>query len=74
MNRKIQFSFPVFHREAGQTKPASPLDSEGFDALKTMDETALRELGLQPWNKPNDPEDGDIFDGKALFLFPPICG
>ncbi len=72
---KIEVVFPQFTRKPGMVGPAAPpVDRAAWDALRTLDKSALKELGLNAWNNPNNPEDaaedGDRYKGKTLMLFP----
>jgi len=69
---EIEIVTPQFTREKGAATPsAPPANAEAWAGLRDLSKTVLKELGLRPWNNPNDPEDADAaFDGKTLMLLP----
>jgi hypothetical protein len=68
---------PQFDRATGEPRPIVPPDADFFESLREMDGKALREVGMRPWNDPNNPDeterarDADRFGkGNVLWLFP----
>lgn len=57
----VEVTTPQFTREPGAPDPAAP--PVDFEALRSMDATALRELGCRAWDVPD-------VDGNVLMLFP----
>lgn len=65
---KVTIDTPRFHREPGAPTPASPpATREDFEALSTMTQRELTELGLRPWC---DPDDEDWPYTTTLMLLP----
>lgn len=74
MAEKLTIVTPQFERPKGWPAPASPpADRAAFDALSTLDRTALLELGLCPWAdataEGEDAEGGGVAT-RTLWLFP----
>lgn len=66
----MKFILPQFTRPDGEPGPAAPpADREAFDALSTLPDTALEELGLRPWGREFEHDDGTE-TGRTLWLFP----
>lgn len=59
---------PQFTRQPGTPAPASPPSTrEDWEALKSLDAVALKELGLRKWG---DDSEADEPSGRMLWLFP----
>lgn len=66
----IQIVTPQFTRRAADGKvPTYPGDA-ALAALAGGSDAERRAMGLLPWNKAGDPEDGDRFGGGVLWLLP----
>lgn len=66
----VQCATPQFTRTSDMTTPGAP--PTDFEELRQMSKSALKELGLQPWNDPFDqePRDEERFGKQVLMLFP----
>jgi hypothetical protein len=63
------YATPQFTRPADDPQPIRCPDRETLEALPMMSPGELRELGLRPWNDPDDSE--SVFAGKGtLWLLP----
>lgn len=63
-DEEVRVTTPQFERTKNMPIAAAPPATRGdWDALRTMDVTALKEMGLGVWNKPD-------LEGKVLMLFP----
>lgn len=66
----IEIVAPQFGRPAGYPSPGSaPRTQKEWEALASMSEVALREMGLGPWGTSNKDDDGNM-SGPMLWLFP----
>ncbi len=66
----IEVVTPQFTRPASDPGPASPpADMDAWKALPRLPETALRELGLRPWGREHEHDDGTE-SGRMLWMFP----
>lgn len=64
----VEIVTPQFERPKNDPPAAcTPVD---WGALQEMDASALREVGLRPWNDPKDEEDDWPHKGKVLWLLP----
>jgi len=67
---EVQVLTPQFTRPDGEPAPASPpADREAFEALATLPDSALKELGLRAWGREFEHDDGTE-TGPMLWLFP----
>lgn len=67
---ELVFVTPQFTRPQGEPGPAAPpADRAAFEALASLSESALRELGLRPWGRQHEHADGTE-SGPMLWLFP----
>lgn len=53
MSQKITIITPQFERVDGMKIDTIPSTPEQFDSLKTLDDEALHELGMQEWGEYN---------------------
>jgi len=61
---EVSFVTPQFTRERRATPPGSPPASrEQWDALLSMSDVGLREMGLRPWDEPDE-------QGRVTMLLP----
>jgi hypothetical protein len=68
-NEEVQVTTPQFTRPKGEAGPAAPpADREAFDALRTLPETALLELGFRKWGRREDGRNREV--GPMLWLLP----
>ena len=58
---------PQFEREPGQPPATPPAD---WEALRTLDVQALKELGMRPWGCPEDAAGNEHPEAGCLWLFP----
>lgn len=66
----MKIILPQFTRPADEPDPAAPpADRAAFEALSTMPDSALKELGLRPWGREFEHDDGTE-TGRTLWLFP----
>lgn len=68
MAKEVTFTIihPQFERGPSDASPAAP--PSDWEALRSFDRNALRELGCRTWNDPTEPD--DEFGGMVLMLFP----
>lgn len=66
----VQIITPQFTRPANELPACLYPGDEAFGALRERTPDELRTLGLRPWNKSGDPEDGDRYGGGVLWLLP----
>lgn len=64
--RTVEVITPQFERTKEQPTPSSAPD---FSRLDELDATALREMGCERWNDPNEWYDWP-HPGKTLYMFP----
>lgn len=68
---KLLFITPQFTRPAGSPAPAAPpADREAFDALKTLPNHALVEMGMRQWGREHDTGHETTDTGPMLWLYP----
>ena len=56
---------PQFDRTRNDPPPAAP--PSDWDALRDMDKQALKEIGLRPWNDPDEPDEKERNQDVAMF-------
>jgi len=67
----MKITTPQFTRPKSEPGPsAPPVGKDKFDALKSMSDIALKEMGLQKWGRMYDSGHESTDSGPMLWLYP----